>query len=213
MGEARRRREYLKRVEVIDQKTGKAIHPREGGNIKTVLENVGKTPCNGCVECCYHHRVDFDPALEPPENLRHLDYHMEGKDAVLNKRENGACVHLGERGCTVYEHRPRACLAYDCRLFSLTHVMDTVNYDAGKVTPSWLFTSKTEDERLTLLSFQMLGELFVMTKGDEIFTANDVLNFAFKHLNKTKEMLQYMNRLPKDKLQKAIAEMGEMIKS
>ena len=27
-------------------------------------------------------------------------------ELVLQRRSDGACVHLGERGCTVYEQRP-----------------------------------------------------------------------------------------------------------
>jgi hypothetical protein len=27
-------------------------------------------------------------------------------ELVLQQRSDGACVHLGERGCTVYEQRP-----------------------------------------------------------------------------------------------------------
>lgn len=34
---------------------------------------------------------------------------------VLETTAAGACVYLGERGCTIYEHRPLLCRTFDCR--------------------------------------------------------------------------------------------------
>jgi Fe-S-cluster containining protein len=39
-------------------------------------------------------------------------------ELVLQRRSDGACVHLGERGCTVYEQRPAVCRTFDCRVFA-----------------------------------------------------------------------------------------------
>jgi Fe-S-cluster containining protein len=34
---------------------------------------------------------------------------------VLETTSGGACVYLGERGCTIYERRPLICRSFDCR--------------------------------------------------------------------------------------------------
>ena len=34
---------------------------------------------------------------------------------VLDTEANGACVYLGESGCTIYERRPLLCRSFDCR--------------------------------------------------------------------------------------------------
>lgn len=34
---------------------------------------------------------------------------------VLKQRPDGACTHLGEAGCTVYDRRPAMCRTFDCR--------------------------------------------------------------------------------------------------
>jgi hypothetical protein len=37
---------------------------------------------------------------------------------VLRHEESGQCSQLNVEGCSVYAHRPRACRAYDCRIFT-----------------------------------------------------------------------------------------------
>ena len=34
---------------------------------------------------------------------------------VLATTPEGACVYLGEKGCTIYERRPLICRTFDCR--------------------------------------------------------------------------------------------------
>jgi Fe-S-cluster containining protein len=34
---------------------------------------------------------------------------------LLETTGEGACVYLGERGCTIYERRPLICRTFDCR--------------------------------------------------------------------------------------------------
>lgn len=41
---------------------------------------------------------------------------ITGKEGLrLRQTPDGACVHLGEAGCTVYEKRPAMCRVFDCR--------------------------------------------------------------------------------------------------
>ena len=41
---------------------------------------------------------------------------------VLGYDEHGCCPMLGDDGCRIYEHRPRTCRTYDCRVFTATGV-------------------------------------------------------------------------------------------
>lgn len=34
---------------------------------------------------------------------------------LLATTPEGACVYLGESGCTIYDHRPTLCRSFDCR--------------------------------------------------------------------------------------------------
>src|SRR4029077_2894926 len=77
-------------------------------------------PCDGCTTCCHHGRIEVLPWLEIPEHLAHLDTEPDpdgcSPDSLkLKRRQDGACIHLGDNGCTVYGHRPTVCRVYDCR--------------------------------------------------------------------------------------------------
>ena len=41
---------------------------------------------------------------------------------VMGYDDEGRCPMLGEHGCTIYDHRPRTCRAFDCRVFAATGV-------------------------------------------------------------------------------------------
>ena len=45
-------------------------------------------------------------------------------ELVLRQRADGACIHLGERGCTVYEQRPAVCRSFDCRAFAAMGIVE-----------------------------------------------------------------------------------------
>jgi hypothetical protein len=126
-------------------------------NNRTITKDVD-VPCNGCVACCYHKKVD----LHPDDTGEHLDAVVEPDGSrVLRKREDGACIHLGATGCTVYEHRPRVCRQYDCRVFALVGVSDT--YDGGRHSPGWMFEMATAKDRILSLAMNM-GALPVISQ-------------------------------------------------
>lgn len=76
--------------------------------------------CDGCIECC---RSGQGLVLHPERgddvaSYRHrtLGHRADGSEVfVLETDEKGACVYLGERGCTIYERRPLLCRSFDCR--------------------------------------------------------------------------------------------------
>ena len=114
-----------------------------------------KVPCAGCRECCYHAGVDVDPGNERAEDLAHLDLVKRDGGWFLRRQADGACVHLGPNGCTVYQHRPAACRTYDCRVFALTGVLD--GYSGDHAQPAWVFEPRTLKSRVHYAVWRLMG--------------------------------------------------------
>lgn len=82
-------------------------------------------PCGDCCACCasshfVHVAPDEDDALAhiPPALLFPAPGLPEGH-AVMGYDDRGRCPMLAEDGrCRVYDHRPRTCRVYDCRVFA-----------------------------------------------------------------------------------------------
>ena len=91
-------------------------------------ERVADVPCGQCTACCtssqfVHVEPDEADALAHiPVALRFPAPGRPTGHVVLGYDEHGRCPMLGDRGCTIYEHRPRTCRTYDCRIFAATGV-------------------------------------------------------------------------------------------
>jgi Fe-S-cluster containining protein len=80
-------------------------------------------PCAGCTACCtasqfVHIAPDETDTLAhiPPELLFPAPRLPRGH-VVLGYDERGHCPMLVDGRCSIYEHRPRTCRIYDCRIF------------------------------------------------------------------------------------------------
>jgi Fe-S-cluster containining protein len=104
-------------------------------------------PCDGCTACCQSSQF-VHIAPDETETLRHIPVALRfpapflpAGHVLLGYDEQGRCPMLTERGCSIYEHRPRTCRTYDCRIFAATGV------DPGPEKPAirarvraWRFT-------------------------------------------------------------------------
>ncbi len=86
-------------------------------------EHGSDVPCNGCTACCtssqfIHIEPDEDDTLSciPPELLFPAPRLPRGH-VLLGYDEHGHCPMLVDDHCSIYEHRPRTCRTYDCRIF------------------------------------------------------------------------------------------------
>jgi hypothetical protein len=207
MGEAARKRRRVGQSipgTAVDQ-FGKHVEMRYAGNLgvyitKTLrgVDQFDRTvPCGACTACCYHARVDVDPDEEAPENLEHLDLvsHPDG-GLALRKRADGACVHLGSAGCTVYQYRPRACRVYDCRLYSAAGLGDS--YDNDQRQPQWVFDVNSLRERAWILAIR-LGAVKVVSQTS--WTAAEAMRAGLAALNENFpiawKILEQFDKLPK----------------
>jgi len=97
----------------------------------------GPVPCDGCTACCYYPGIVIDEKRDR-RNLPHLltERDPDGK-LVLRQRSDGACIHLGAQGCTVYQHRPAICRGFDCRLLAAMGLVERCG--PNRQIPDWEF--------------------------------------------------------------------------
>jgi len=88
-------------------------------------EGGSDTPCGDCAACCSTgHFVHVRPAEREtlasiPDRLMFPAPGEPPGHVVLPHDERGRCPMLSRGGrCTIYEHRPRTCRVYDCRVFA-----------------------------------------------------------------------------------------------
>lgn len=92
-------------------------------------------PCDGCTACCTSSQFvhiapdEHDTLAQVPRELLFPAPGAPAGHVLLGYDEQGRCPMLGERGCTIYHHRPRTCRTYDCRVFPAAGLLPT---EAGK---------------------------------------------------------------------------------
>ncbi len=126
-------------------------------------------PCAGCTACCRSGKlipVEADEldtlALLPADAL----VPMPGQPAarVLAHDESGRCRQLTPSGCAVYAHRPRACRAYDCRVFAASGVTPDKPLIAEQVA-RWRFGYAAEHDRARHLAVRSAAVMLGMPGG------------------------------------------------
>jgi Fe-S-cluster containining protein len=150
-------------------------------------------PCNGCTACCHHGRVDVVTALEAPEHLAHLDLEPDDLgDMKLRRKEDGSCIHLGEQGCTVYEHRPLACRVYDCRYTSFIGI--NLSHNGGAIAePLWVFDIETREDQIIAAAREWLVRCVNAMPGLAFVERAQWLaeNYAATRQNMTQQFAEY----------------------
>lgn len=80
-------------------------------------------PCGGCTACCTSSQFvhiapdESDTLAHIPAALRFPAPGLPAGHVLLGYDERGHCPMLVDNRCTIYEHRPRTCRTYDCRVF------------------------------------------------------------------------------------------------
>jgi hypothetical protein len=104
-------------------------------------------PCGTCTACCTSSQFvhiapdETDTLAQVPEALRFPAPGLPPGHVVLGYDEHGRCPMLVDGACSIYEHRPRTCRTYDCRVFAATGVVPDSSQPAVAVrVASWRFT-------------------------------------------------------------------------
>ena len=112
-------------------------------------------PCGGCTACCTS--FQFVP-IEPDETdtLSHIPAELlfpaprrPPGHLLLGYDERGHCPMLIDNRCSIYEHRPRTCRTYDCRVFSAAaiEIDEPDKAQIGRQVRRWQFRFPTEADR------------------------------------------------------------------
>lgn len=112
-------------------------------------------PCGGCTACCTSSQfVHIGP--DEVDTLRHIPAvllfpapRMPKGHVLLGYDERGHCPMLVDGACSIYEHRPRTCRTYDCRVFPAAGVDagEDGKEAIGRRVRRWRFDYPTEGDR------------------------------------------------------------------
>jgi hypothetical protein len=103
-------------------------------------------PCGSCTACCrssqfVHISPDERATLAViPKELRFPAPRLPRGHVLLGYDERGHCPMLVDGGCSIYEHRPRACRVYDCRAFAATGVTPADKPAVAERVRQWRFS-------------------------------------------------------------------------
>ena len=124
-------------------------------------ERASDVPCGECTACCTSSQFvhigpdEADTLAHVPSELLFPAPGMPRGHVVLGYDERGHCPMLVDGVCSIYEHRPRTCRTYDCRIFPATGV--PVDADkpliAGQAA-RWRFGFPTPADRTALAAVQ-----------------------------------------------------------
>jgi hypothetical protein len=119
-------------------------------------EHGSVVPCGGCTACCTSSQfVHIEPdetdtlAHVPPELLFPAPGTPPGH-VLLGYDARGHCPMLVDDRCSIYEHRPRTCRTYDCRIFPAAGlgVDDPDKVLIAVRAQRWQFSYPTEADRI-----------------------------------------------------------------
>jgi Fe-S-cluster containining protein len=118
-------------------------------------ERGSDVPCDGCTACCRASQFilvepdERDTLARIPSELLFPAPQMPRGHKVLGYDERGHCPMLVDDRCSIYEHRPRACRTYDCRVFAATEVEldDPAKAEVAERVRSWRFRNAGDDDR------------------------------------------------------------------
>ena len=99
--------------------------------VREAIEGEGTTdvPCGTCVACCSSSQFvhigsdELDALAHIPKALLFPAPRMPRGNVLMGYDEDGRCPMLRADGCSIYEHRPRTCRTYDCRVFPAAGVL------------------------------------------------------------------------------------------
>jgi uncharacterized protein len=115
-----------------------------------------EVPCGSCTACCTSSQFvpigpdETDTLAHIPAPLLFPAPRMPGH-VLLGYDQRGHCPMLVDGRCSIYEHRPRTCRTYDCRIFAATGLDvdadDPTKDPIAQRVQRWHFTFPAGDDR------------------------------------------------------------------
>ena len=114
-------------------------------------EGDAAVPCGGCTACCTSSQFvpigpdETDTLAHIPPALLFPAPRLPPGPVVLGYDGRGHCPMLVDGRCSIYEHRPRTCRMYDCRVFPAAGVEidGTHKVEIARRARRWRFTYPT----------------------------------------------------------------------
>ncbi len=144
-----------------------AASPQPAGDFGSWLTGLGHAirgdresdvPCGSCTACCTSSQFihigpdERDTLAQIPKALLFRAPGLPRGHVLMGYDERGHCPMLVEERCTIYEHRPRTCRTYDCRIFPAAGV-ELDGEDKIRITLQarrWRFEFATDTDRVRL---------------------------------------------------------------
>jgi len=113
--------------------------PLDAGRLSTWLADIGAAirgergsdvPCGDCTACCEASQFihvgpdEADTLAHIPAALLFAAPGLPRGHRLMGYDGHGRCPMLLGGRCSIYDHRPRTCRTYDCRVFAAADVVD-----------------------------------------------------------------------------------------
>lgn len=122
-------------------------------------------PCGTCTACCtssqfVHVESDEADTLRAiPAEVLFPAPGLPPGNLLMGYDEDGCCPMFVDGGCSIYEHRPRTCRRYDCRVFTAAGITpsDPDRSSIAERVRRWAFDLSTEEDRARFTAVQASG--------------------------------------------------------
>ena len=119
-------------------------------------KRASEVPCDGCTACCTSSQFvhigpdETETLARIPAALLFPAPRMPAGHVLLGYDHRGHCPMLVDGRCSIYEHRPRTCRTYDCRVLPAAGLTDDGEDKAGiaRRTVRWRFGLPTRDDEV-----------------------------------------------------------------
>ncbi len=115
-------------------------------------------PCGTCTGCCTSSQFvhvgpeETDALAHIPSELLFPAPRLPRGHFVLGYDERGHCPMLIDGACSIYDHRPRTCRVYDCRVLSAAG-LDLADEPSKAAIDErvrrWRFSYESDDDKAT----------------------------------------------------------------
>jgi len=133
-----------------------------------------EVPCGGCTACCASSQFvhiepdDADTLALIPKELLFPAPRMARGHVLMGYDENGRCPMLADGRCSIYEHRPRTCRVYDCRIFAASGIVfdEADKASISRQVARWRFSYRDDNDRARHRAVQLAAEYLTDTSRE-----------------------------------------------
>ena len=146
------------------------------GEMRAALRGAGESvvPCGTCTGCCTSSQFvhigpeETDTLAHIPAGLLFPAPRLPAGHMLLGYDERGHCPMLVDNQCSIYEHRPRTCRTYDCRVFPAAAV-DLDDPEKAEITRRarrWRFSHPSAADRVEHDAVQAAGRFLAEHRAE-----------------------------------------------